>query len=212
VLLGDIQLAQGQPQVAAKTFARALQSNESPELLVSHYRARTLAGQGEEALEELQAWQDGHPDNPMVLRALAERRHQLGDAKGALSLYERLVVLTPDDALVHNNLANLLMDEDNERAFKAARRAQQLAPSNPSILDTYGWALVQVGELNEGLTLLREAVARNGRSATTRYHLGVALEEFGNLSESKRELTQALRMGDGAAWAGDARRRLARLR
>jgi hypothetical protein len=68
-----------------------------------------------------------------------------------------------------------------------------------------------VGELNEGLSLLREAVARNGQSATIRYHLGVALEEFGSLSESKRELTRALRLAGGAPWANDAKRRLQRL-
>lgn len=211
-LLGDLLLAQGNPQKAAQTFTRAINLNDQPALQVSLFRARTVAGEGKSALVDLQAWQDGHPDNPIVLRALAERRHQLGDVNGALPLYERLIKLTPNDALAHNNLANLLMDLDSERAFKAARRAQQLAPSNPAILDTVGWTLVRVGELDEGLALLREAVARNGGSATTRYHLAVALEEFGNLSESRRELTQALRLADDALWADDAKRRLVRLR
>ncbi len=210
-LKGDIELAQGEPQQAAESYARAVQLNERPALLVSQFRARTLAGQGEAALADLQAWQDTHPDDPLVLRALAETHHQRGATDAALPLYERLIELTPNEALVHNNMANLLLHVDGERALKAAQRAHQLAPSNPAITDTLGWALVQVGELNEGLSLLREAVARNGRSATIRYHLGVALEEFGSLSESKRELTRALRLAGGAPWAIDARRRLQRL-
>ncbi|MGB5773732.1 MAG: XrtA/PEP-CTERM system TPR-repeat protein PrsT [Sedimenticolaceae bacterium] len=210
-LKGDIQLARGEPQRAAETFARALQLDDRPALLVSHFRAKTLAGQGEAALANLQAWQDTHPDNPLVLRALAEGHHQRGATDAALPLYERLIELTPNEALVHNNMANLLMDLDVERALKAARRAHELARSNPAILDTLGWALVQVGELNEGLSVLREAVARNGQSATMRYHLGVALEEFGNLPESKRELTRALQFAGGAPWANDAKWRLQRL-
>ena len=210
-LLGDIQQAQGQPQLAAETFAHALTLNELPELLISHFRARTLAGQSEEALADLQTWQDTHPGDPAVLRALAERYHQLGEVDKALPLYEQLLELTPNAALVHNNLANLLLKVDVERAFQAARRAYALAPSNPAILDTMGWSLVQLGDLNQGLRHLREAVARNGRSATMRYHLGVALEEFGSLAEARRELAKALSLTSEFEGASDAQLRLARL-
>lgn len=211
-LLGDIYLAQGQFVTAAGRFAEALQHANRPELAVSLFRARTLAGEGEAALAELQAWSGANPGQPLVLRALAERNHQLGQAREALALYEELLGHIPNDAFVHNNIANLLFEVDIERAYKAARRAHELAPSHPSVLDTLGWILVQVGNLPEGLAHLRNAVARNGSSATIRYHLGVALQEFGSREESRRELEQALRLADNADWAEDARRRLETVR
>ncbi len=210
-LLGDIQFARGQHDLAAKTFARVLKRDQRPALLISHFRARTLAGQAEEALAELQAWQDSHPHDPLVLRELAERYHQLGQVEQAMRHYQQFIAVRPDDALVHNNLANLLMGLDNEQAFKAARQAHQLDPENPAILDTYGWALVQVGDLDQGIAMLREAAARAGRSAIIRYHLGVALGEFGSNREAKRQLQQALKLGHDAPWAQDAMGRIDRL-
>jgi len=210
-LLGDIQLAQGQPDLAAATFSRVLQKDQRPNILVSHFRARTLAGQSEDALAELAAWQDAHPENPLVLRELAERYHQLGQVELALAYYQKLIAVRPNEPLVHNNLANLLMGLDNERAFKSARQAHQLDPENPAILDTYGWALVQVGDLDQGIAMLREAAARAGSSAIIRYHLGVALGEFGSNREAKRQLQHALRLSNDAAWSKDAMSRIDRL-
>ena len=210
-LRGDIYLAQEQPEKAIQSFSHALQLSNRPELVVSLSRAHAIAGHTDRAINGLQAWHDAHPEEVITLRALAEARHQLGETNAARLLYEKLAMLTPEDPFVHNNIANLMADIDSELAFKAARRAHELAPTNPAILDTMGWALVQVGDLDAGLAMLRDAVARDGRSATIRYHLGVALQEFGSLRESKRELTEALRLTDNAAWADDAKQRLQRL-
>ena len=210
-LRGDIYLAQEKAEKAIESFNRALQLSNRPELAVSLFRARAFAGQIDDALKDLQARHEANPDEVITLRTLAEAHHQLGDTKEARALYERLATLTPNDPFVHNNIANLMADIDSEIAFKAARRAHELAPTNPAILDTMGWALVQVGDLDTGLAMLRDAVARNGRSATIRYHLGVALQEFGSSKESKRELQEALRLSDNAPWAEDAKQRLRRL-
>lgn len=211
-LLGDVLLAKNRAADAVQVFARASEVRDLPELAVSRFRARVLAGEGPAALSDLQAWDKAHPDNPIVTRALAEYLHQLGRINAALPYYERLVGLLPKDAVAHNNFANLLTEIDSERALKAAQRAFELDPTDPAILDTYGWALVQIGDLETGLSHLRDAVVRNGRSAVTRYHLGVALEEYGNRGEARRQLQQALQIAnDAATWTGDARQRLSRL-
>ena len=211
-LLGDIELAENQPEAAADTFARAIAIEPQPELIVSLFRARTRSGDGEAALEELKHWQSEHGDTPVVLRALAERHHQLGKLSEALIFYRRLLRLAPDDARSLNNMANLLMQSDTELAFQTARQALTLDPDNPAILDTMGWARIQIGDLETGIAHLREAVARDGRSAISRYHLGAALEEYGSYDEAKRQLQQALRLGDNnASWSNDARLRLQRM-
>lgn len=207
-LLGDLQMAKGQPKKAAETFAQAFAIHDHPALRVSHYRARTLAGEGTEALADLQAWQSSNRESPMVLRALAERHHQLGNAGLAIPLYERLIELAPDDATTINNFAVLLVESDIERAFRMARRAYELAPENAAIIDTIGWSLTQIGSLEEGIARLRESVARDGRSATTRYHLGVALQEYGSRSEARRQLQQAIKLSQNAAWRADAEARI----
>ena len=211
-LRGDIHSIEGEHDRAVEMYQRALAVEPRALLVVSQYRARTLAGHGDAALEELKRWVDAHPDQPETLRALAERYHQLGRTEEAVSLYQRLVETAPNDALAFNNLAELLVGTDSERAFKAARRAYELQPDNPAILDTIGWALVQIGDLDQGIAHLRNAVARNGGSAAIRYHLGAALEEYGSRAEARRQLEQALKLAQGQpAWLADARTRLERL-
>lgn len=210
-LQGDIYMAEGRFPEAASNFTKALNVSERPELVVSLFRAETLAGNGEAALDNLKAWNQANPDNALVIRALAESLQQAGRANAARPYYEKLLKLLPNDPLVHNNYANLLVDVDNERAFKSAQRAHELAPSNAAILDTLGWSLVQIGDLEKGLAHLRDAVARDGRSASARYHLGVALHEYGSSREARRQLKKALELAKDAEWREDAENRLDRI-
>lgn len=210
-LLGDIQMAQRSFADAAVSYEKAYEIATFPQVAISRFRARTLAGDSETALNELIGTLDTFPSHAPIVRAVAERLHQLDRVEEAHSYYSRLIELKPDDAHAHNNLSILLNRSDSESAFKAARRAYELAPTDPSILDTYGWALVQIGELEKGLALLRESVARDGRSAFARYHLGVALEEYGSAREARRQIEEALSLNAKAPWSEDAVRRLQRL-
>ena len=209
--LGDIRLAQGRAGEAIDLYRRAQTRSEQPELMVKLHRALVRAGRAEQALEELQAWNEVRPDSPSVMLVLADRLQQKGDNEAALSLYLRLADLQPQSAIVHNNLANLLMPVDAERALAAAMRAHELAPDNAAVLDTLGWVLVQLGDLERGLIHLREAVIRNSRSPTLRYHLAVALEEYGNKTEARRALRRALAMKAPFQEREQARARLERL-
>lgn len=210
-LLGDAYMANGQYVEATDAYTQASQHIDRPELVVSQFRARMLAGDVERALADLKEKDAADPGSEAIIRALAESSQQLGRTQDALHYYERLIQLRPQDAIAYNNLANLFEGIDSEQAFKAARRAYELAPKNPAVLDTYGWALTGIGELEKGLSLLRNAVARDGSSALIRYHLGVALQEYGSQSEARRQLEKAIMLGQGAGWAGDAERRLKQL-
>ena len=147
-----------------------------------------------------------------MVRVLAAHRLSTGDHPAALALHEELVQLAPEDPYAWNNLAVVLASLDTERALKAALKASELAPDDATILDTLGWTFTQLGELDKGLANLREAAARNGRSPSIRYHLAVALQEYGNTSAARRELEQALGMSENFPEREDATRRLDALR
>ena len=174
-------------------------------------RALRLEGQAERAFADLLAWNLENPEQPLAMRALADEFHARGRAAEAVDLYRRLTELTPDSVIAHNNLANLLLPVDGEQALRSAMRAHELAPDNASVLDTLGWTLVQLGELERGLAYLREAVARNSRSPTLRYHLAVALEEYGSRQEARRELERAMNLSGSFPEREAAARRLERL-
>ncbi len=207
-LLGDIRMFQSRHDDAARLYARAQDVQPLPELAIRRFRAVSAAGKPDVALAELEVAGQKHKEAPALTRFLAEKLYFAGRLDDARRHYERLIALDPDDALAYNNLAAILEETDSEKALKAALRAYELAPSDANVLDTLGWIRVQIGELEKGLQHLREAVARNSRSAVIRYHMGVALFEYGKRDEAVRELRKALSLDPRFVHAADARERL----
>jgi len=193
-LIADIRMAQGRTTDAIELYRRAQAVADTPQVVVGLHRALMTAGQQDLALQAIRDWNAKHPGVPLVMGLLANHLQFAGDRAAALELREKLVEITPDDAGAWKNLATSLANVDNERALKAALQAQQLAPNDPGVLDAVGWTFVQIGELDKGLSNLREALARDAANPTIRYHLGVALQEYGNLSGARREFEQALRL------------------
>jgi len=193
-LLADIRMVQRRTADAIDLYRQAQTVTDTSPVVVGLHRALMTAGRQDEALQAIRDWNAKHPDVPLVMDLLASHLQFVGDRAGALELRERLVEISPSDANAWKNLAASLANVDNERALKAALQAQQLAPNDPGVLDAVGWTFVQIGELDKGLSNLREALARDAGNPTIRYHLGVALQEYGNLSGARREFEQALKL------------------
>ena len=210
-LLADIRLARGRPEEAIRLYRRGMRIADKPELAISLYRAQNLAGHNRQALNELAVWYLRNPDNTPIMRFLADQYIKSGRTAEALALYEQLSIRLPADAEVHNNLSNLLLPLDSERALQTALRAYEIAPENPAVLDTLGWIRVQLGDLEKGLAHLREAVVRDTSVPEVRYHLAVALEEYGDTAAARRQLRLALGMGKAFPERELALQRLARL-
>jgi putative PEP-CTERM system TPR-repeat lipoprotein len=210
-LLGDIRAKQDRLEEALTLYRRAQAIADTPQLMISVHRTLMRLGKAAQALEELQAWHANHPENPAIIHLLADHQVFIGNREAAKRLRERLVQLVPHESRAHVKLAKLLLSQDNERALQAARAAYDLAPQDAEVLDTLGWTLLQLGELDRALGHLREARARNSRSPTIAYHLAVALQEYGKPREAEHELTQALNLGTRFPERADAEARLAQL-
>jgi Flp pilus assembly protein TadD len=105
---------------------------------------------------------------------------------------EAIQLIRPDQPNVLNNLALIYDRTRDSRAFDFAQRAHKQAPESPLIADTFGWMLVERGQIEQGLALLRKAQASQPEHPQINYHLAIALVRSGAKNEARGILKSLL--------------------
>jgi putative PEP-CTERM system TPR-repeat lipoprotein len=210
-LLGDIAVARKQEAAATSAYRRAHEIDGTRNSLLRLFNH--LAGnQPTESIRLAEQWLKKHPQDVVVWRSVADGQARAGDWAGSRRSYETLLQSNPDDAEALNNLANVLLVQNDPAALKTAERAYALKSTAPHIISTLGWAAHKAGQGDRALQLLRDARLRNPDSNETRYYLGAALATMGRSSEAKAELQAALQSGRAFASQKDAQALLGTLK
>jgi tetratricopeptide (TPR) repeat protein len=132
---------------------------------------------------------------PWVLNLLRggelEQADRWPEAKVAL---EAALALAPGNPLVLNYLgyAKLERGEDLDRAEQMIAQASQLAPDNASITDSLGWAQFKRGRVDQAITTLQQAAAKDPSQSEIHEHLGDALYTAGRKFEARHAWSAAL--------------------
>ncbi|MDB5894220.1 MAG: hypothetical protein JWQ88_1751, partial [Rhodoferax sp.] len=109
--------------------------------------------------------------------------------------YEAVLKARPDDTVVMNNLANVLLRLQDPAAVSVAEQVVAKDNTNANALDTLGWALFKSGQANvadRALQLLRDARLREPGNPEIRYHLAAVLAAGGRRTEAQEEVQAAL--------------------
>ncbi len=110
-----------------------------------------------------------------------------GEAKKAERLYAALLADGgQSDAVILNNAAHAALGVgDKAEALHRARGAYALAPRDPRVADTLGWALLENGEASAGLRHLETAMAAQPGNLQIRWHYANALIANGRGAEAR---------------------------
>jgi tetratricopeptide (TPR) repeat protein len=116
------------------------------------------------------------PDNPVPLRYVrALARERAGDHAGMEEDIRAILEQDPDNADAYNFLGFSLAERGVrlQEALELIRKANELSPERPYILDSLGWVHYRLGNLARAQQLLERAVSLNGTDAEIYLHLGV---------------------------------------
>jgi Flp pilus assembly protein TadD len=118
------------------------------------------AGDNAAAYSVLTKALEAHPDDPELLYDLAMVAEKLGRIEVVEAKLNRLIELKPNNAHALNALGYTLVDRTPRLAEGLAliERALALAPDDPFILDSMGWAQFRMGRLDEAEKSLRRAM------------------------------------------------------
>lgn len=202
---GDTQFYLKHIPLAIKAYEQALKLQDDTYTLFKLHGTLKLAGMNREADARLLAWLNAHP-NDLVARAYAAE-HYMSTKRNreAIAQYEIIQSRVKNNAGIVNNLANLYFVESDPRALATAELAYKLAPENTDILDTLGWILVEQGQAQRGLTLLRKALAKTPKNPSMRYHYAVALAKNHDPANAQMQFLRLLKDSPQFPEAGAAR-------
>src|SRR5579864_2330239 len=166
-------VAEGQRWLAG---LNAVTKDEKVQLKQAEAQLLREAGDDAGAYRVLEKGLVDNPDTPDLIYDLAMVAEKLDKVDEAETKLKHLVELRPDDAQALNALGYTLVDRTprTDEGLAFIERAHKIAPQDPFILDSLGWAFYRMGRLDQAQRYLQQAL--DGRpDAEIAAHLGEVL-------------------------------------
>lgn len=183
----DIEAYMQRPDSVAEYSERALRIfPRSTDLYLRQGFAQINLGQNRKAAENYRkAYRYAGSDSlrSAVLGLMGDLEHEAGRTRQCYRRYDRALRLDPDNAVVLNNYAYFLSEEnrDLEKALAMSERANALSPGNATYLDTQGWILFRLGRAEEARRIIQQALSLDSRSSGELFlHYGDILDALGD--------------------------------
>lgn len=137
-----------------------------------------------------------HPGNAELRFQQASTYQQLGKVAAAEQLYRELLQDDKNNAVIVNNLSNLLAEDPTRRAeaLNFARNAHKLAPDSAAMQDTLGWALHLNGEHRQAVTWLRSALEKAPADGNVLCRLGIVYSSLHRTDQARDAIERCLTM------------------
>ncbi|OQW33586.1 MAG: hypothetical protein A4E19_04160 [Nitrospira sp. SG-bin1] len=216
-LLGEVLAVTHEYEEAAVHYREAVRLN--PKWMAPWLNWATLAlsrKQSDVAVQILQEGLRANPDSEELHMLLASAHSEQGQIDRAMAAYETTLRVNPRNLLAANNLAILLVDYKGDpsslqRAFALSRDFEKDAP-HPLFIDTLGWVRFKMGQPEEAIRLLKDAVTKSPDMSVLNYHLGMAFFQSGKRTEARTYLSKALKNSDPFEGRREAEQALAQIR
>lgn len=140
-----------------------------------------------------------HPDDRLLLYQRALLFERMDRVRQAIREFERLVRMDPESPVFLNALGYTLADRTREyaRARTLIEQALERAPDNAAIIDSMGWVLFRLGDLDGALEYLLHAWSLIRDPEVAAHIVEVRLAR-GEEDEARQMLREALER-----WPGD---------
>jgi tetratricopeptide (TPR) repeat protein len=148
----------------------------------------------QESFDRLDAGLKEYPESPDLLYDRAMVAEKLGRLEVLESDLRKLIKLKPDHAHAYNALGYTLADRTTRftEAHDLIKKALEISPEDPFIIDSMGWVQFKMGNLNESIATLQRAfdIRPDPEIAA---HLGEAMWANGKRAEAAQVWQTAIK-------------------
>jgi tetratricopeptide (TPR) repeat protein len=132
--------------------------------------------------------------NVEFLLQLAVLRSVQGRNTEAVAVYERMLKEEPDNPIILNNLAIVLVDivDRRDEAVRCIEKVLVAYPDSLEVLDSQGLVLAGVGHFDEAHKIFEHLCKVVPNNARFRLHLAMTLMQLGDLSGSRKHAKIAI--------------------
>ncbi len=128
--------------------------------------------------------------------SIATALQMSGDFAGAETTLRDILKESPNNPIALNNLGYFLLERNErfEEALGLIKQAVDIDPTNPSYLDSLGWAYFKLGKHAEAELYLREALRNDSSSVTINEHLGDVLAAQSKADQARSHWRRSLNL------------------
>ncbi|MHC4457142.1 MAG: tetratricopeptide repeat protein [Planctomycetota bacterium] len=131
----------------------------------------------------------------LLLAAAVSTSLQIKHWKNSETLFRHALDVTRNNALMHNNYANLLADSGRTKeAIKHFNRSLEIKPNSPEVHNNLGNALSKLGKADEAMKHYKKALHLKPKFAEAHYNLAVELAKKASNDEAIDEYRRALKI------------------
>lgn len=216
-LLGEVLSIAKDQEAAVVQFQEAVRLNPTWIMPWLSWASSSMAQKmPDAAVQVLENGLKANPESEELYMSLASAHSDAGHIDSAMAAYESVLGLNPRNVLAANNLAVLLVEHKGDpssvhRAFALSRNFEKDAP-HPLFIDTLGWVQFKMGQQEEAIRLMKQAVSKSPDMSVLNYHLGIAFFQSGQRAEARTYLSKALKNPDPFDGRREAEQVLAQIR
>ncbi|MDB4155972.1 tetratricopeptide repeat protein [Gammaproteobacteria bacterium] len=143
-------------------------------------------GDFKNAAEKAILFTNKFPDDPVALSILANSQYQLGWLDASITTMERIIILSPDDYKIHNNLGLAYQRiGEAEKAVKIINVALKINPAYGEAYYNLGVVLFDLENFNECIVNYEQSIALRPTHVGSYNNLGIAKKQAGRIYEAE---------------------------
>lgn len=199
LLEADVHLNQRKLPEAINALRESFTRQPVSALAMRLHGLQVLADRNADADRFAADWLKSNPSDADFISHLGSISMQRGAYPSAEAHYRKVVELRADDAVALNNLAWTLVQQGKPEALQHARRANELRPGQPALMDTLASALRASGALPEAVQWQQKTVTASNGEPRYRMRLAELLIATNNPTKAREELKVLEALGENFA-------------